>query len=123
MGFFGLLALILASLGLYGLVSFGASRRTREVGIRMSLGAEKSSVTRMVIRDGLSPVWIGSGLGLGGALVLARLAERFLIGVSPLDPWTLMGIPLLLAAVSLAAAWMPARRAARVDPVRALRMD
>jgi predicted permease len=123
MGFFGILALVLASLGLYGLVSFGASRRTREVGVRMSLGAGMASVTRMVVREGLTPVCAGTLLGLCGAVVLARFAGRFLIGVSPLDPTTLLGVPLLLLAVSAVAAWLPARRAARVDPVKALRPE
>lgn len=123
MGFFGVLALTLASLGLYGLVSFAASRRTREVGIRMSLGAGKASVTRMVVREGLGPVWVGALLGLGGAMVLARLAGGYLIGVSPVDPQTLVGVPLLLLTISGVAAWVPARRASRSDPVQALRTE
>ena len=122
-GFFGLLALLLASLGLYGLVSYGASRRTREVGIRMSLGAGEGSVVRMVVRDGMGPVWAGTLFGIIGALVLAQFASGYLIGIGPFDLPTLVGVPLLLLAVSAVAAWIPAHRASRINPVQALRAD
>jgi predicted permease len=123
MGFFGLMALALASLGLYGLVSYRASRRTREVGIRVSLGAGKGSVVRMVVMEGLTPVWTGVLLGWVGAMGLAHLAGGYLIGVGPFDPTTLLGVPTLLVLVSAVAAWVPARRASAINPTQALRTE
>lgn len=119
----GGLALLLAAVGLYGVVSYSASRRTREMGIRISIGADRASVTRMVIGGGLKLVGIGSVVGLVLAFGMVQLASRFLYGVTATDPLTFLGVPALLAAVAALAAYLPARRAGRVDPVTALRSD
>ena len=122
-GAFAALALTLASVGLYGIVSYGVSRRTRELGIRISLGAERSRITRLVMRSGLVSVGVGALVGLVGAVVAARLVERFLIGVGGWDAPTFLAVPLVLAGVAFLAAYLPARRANRVDPIEALRAD
>ncbi len=123
LGAFGLLALILATTGLYGSVAFSVSRRTREMGIRMSLGANAGQVVGMVLRGAMSPVAAGILLGWLLSLGLAQVIRGFLYGISALDPVTFLGVPAVLAAVALAAALVPARRASRVDPVRALRAE
>jgi len=120
---FGGLALLLAVTGLYGVVSYTASRRTREVGIRMAIGAAGRDITGMVLRDGALMVLVGTILGLGLALVVTRVLGRFLHGVGVNDPLTFVVIPVVLATVALLAAWLPARRAARLDPVRALHSE
>jgi len=119
----GVLALTLACLGLYGMVSYAVSRRTREIGIRIALGAERSKVIRMVLRSGLVIVGVGAGVGLVGALLVGRLAEQFLYGSGVLDPLAIVSPPLVLALVAGLATYLPARRAARVDPVWALRTE
>lgn len=118
---FGLLALGLACIGLYGVVSFVVSRRTREIGIRMSLGAEAGDVIKMVVRGALGMVVTGVAVGLAATLVLSRLLDWFLIGTSPYDLVTFTVVPFLLLAVAVLAAFLPARRAARVSPLTALR--
>ena len=123
LGIFGVLALLLSSLGLYGVVSFSISRRVREMGIRLSLGAAGGQVTRMVVGQALRVVAVGGALGLLLAVLLVHLVRAFLLGVSPSDPQTLLGIPLLLGIVALLAAYVPARRASRVNPVEALRSE
>jgi predicted permease len=123
LGTFGFLALLLSSIGLYGVVSFSVSRRVREMGIRMSLGADARQVVRMVVGRALGVVVVGGAVGLGLAYVLARLVRVFLLGVAPADPVTLVGVPLLLGSVALVAALIPARRASRVNPVEALRSE
>ncbi len=120
---FGALALALAVTGLYGVVSYTASRRTREVGIRMAMGARPTDITGMVIRNGAGLVAVGIALGLALAFVVTRLLAGFLYGVSVTDPVTFLGIPLLLGGIALLASWIPARRAARLDPMRALRYE
>jgi predicted permease len=120
---FGLLAMGLASIGLYGVVSFAVSRRTREVGIRMSLGADAGEVVGMVIRSAMGMVLVGAAIGLVTTLGLSRLLDWFLIGIGPYDLVTFAAVPLVLCSVALLAAFVPARRAARVNPVRALRCD
>jgi putative ABC transport system permease protein len=120
---FAALALLLAAIGLYGVVSYAVSRRAREVGIRLSLGAEASSIVWMLTGGGMKLVGIGALAGLGASALLARLVSGLLYGVPPLDPVTFFGVPIILAAVALAAAWIPARRATMVDPVAALRSD
>jgi predicted permease len=123
LGVFGVLALMLATIGLYGVVSFSVSQRTREMGIRMSLGADAGSVIRLVMKGALSLVVIGGTAGLAGALALARLLRHLLYEVGPWDPMTILGVPLLLGCVAAVAALIPARRASRVDPVRALKYE
>lgn len=119
----GLLALVLACVGLYGMVSYTVARRTREVGIRMALGAESGSVVAMVMRGGLGVVAVGGVLGLVASVGVGTVLERFLIGVEGLDPLVLGATPLTLFALAALAAWLPARRVSRVDPVRALRSE
>jgi predicted permease len=123
LGFFGVVALVLATVGLYGVVSFSVSRRTREVGIRMSLGADRRAVLAMVVRGALGVVAVGGVAGFALAFGLAQLIRQFLFGIGPEDPLTLIGVPLLLAAVATLAAYLPGRRASRVDPVEALRRE
>lgn len=120
---FGLLALLLASIGLYGVVSYAVATRSREVGIRMALGAEPGGVVRMLMGSGLRLVLIGAGVGLGLAGLMSLLARGLVYGVSPFDPATFLLVPLLLVSVALLAAWIPARRASRVDVVRSLRAE
>jgi predicted permease len=123
LGVFGLLALVLASTGLYGVVAFTVSRRVREVGIRMSLGADSGSVIKMVLKGAMALVLIGGVIGLALTVGLTQLISQFLYGVSGLDPVTFVAVPLVMAAVALLAAFLPARRASRVDPVEALRAE
>ena len=123
LGLFGMLALLLSSIGLYGVVSFSVSRRVREMGIRMSLGADGAHLVRMVVGRALSVVALGGVAGLVVAFFLSRLIQVFLVGVSPADPVTLVGVPLLLGGVALVAALIPALRASRVNPVEALRSE
>jgi macrolide transport system ATP-binding/permease protein len=123
LGVFGLIALVLASTGLYGVVAFTVSRRGREVGIRMSLGADAGSVIRMVLKGAMALVLIGGAIGLTLTVGLTRLISQFLYGVSGTDPITFLGVPLVLAAVALLAAFLPARKASKVDPVVALRSE
>jgi predicted permease len=120
---FGLLALILACIGIYGIMAYTVSRRTNEIGIRMALGAQPGSVLRMVLGAAWWLTMVGILAGLGAAVVMGRLTASMLYGVKPYDPCTLAGAALLLIFVALAASWIPARRAARVDPMQALRNE
>ena len=120
---FGVLALALAAIGLYGVVSHGVSQRTQEIGIRMALGADGARVVRLLVAGGLRLVLVGGVLGLALAFAAARLLGGLLFEVDTLDPLTFVGVPLVLAAAALLAAWLPARRASRVHPVTALRAD
>jgi putative ABC transport system permease protein len=122
-GFFGVLALLLAGLGLYGIVSYMTARRRSEIGIRIALGAASGRVVRMVLGEAGSMVLIGIGVGVGLSFALTRLVASFLYGVAPNDPLTLMSAAMVLIVVAAAAAAAPARRAARSDPVAALRAD
>ncbi len=119
----GSIALVLTCVGLYGLVSYGAARRTREIGIRLALGAPRDSLVKLVVQGGLTLVLVGGGVGIVAALGVSGLLRGFLIGVGPLDPVALLGAPLLLGAVAALAAYLPARRTSRVDPVEALRSE
>ena len=115
------LALVLASVGVYGVVSFGVAQRTREIGLRMALGAGAASVQGMVLKQGLRLVAAGLATGLVLALAAARFLESLLFGVSGRDPLTFAVVPLVLAGVALLACLLPARRAMRLDPIAALR--
>jgi ABC-type antimicrobial peptide transport system permease subunit len=122
-GGFGLLALVLASVGIYGVISYSVTQRTREIGVRMALGAGPAEILGMVLRNGLLLTLAGVGFGLAAGLGLTRLIQSLLFGVSPTDPATFVIVPLLLTAVAALACLIPARRAARVDPIVALRYE
>jgi len=120
---FALLALVLACLGTYGTLAYSVARRTPEIGLRMALGAERSDVVLMMLRDSLGPVAIGVALGLGGALVGARLVQSMLFGIAGQDSATLAVAVVVLVISALIAAWLPSLRASRLDPMSALRCD
>ena len=119
----GGLALLLACIGLYGMVSYGVSRRTREMGIRLALGADRQSVVQLVLRGGLTLVAVGAAVGIALSLGLGQLVERFLLGVGGFDLLALLAAPVVLGVVAVTATYVPARRASRVDPVQALRTE
>jgi ABC-type antimicrobial peptide transport system permease subunit len=122
-GFFGLLALLLACIGLYGVMSYNVARRTHEISVRMALGAQRVDVVRLVMRATMSLVVIGSIAGLGSALATTRLIASLLYGLTPNDPLTIGLAGLLLITVAALAGYLPARRASRVDPMEALRHE
>jgi putative ABC transport system permease protein len=123
LAFFAIAALGLAVLGLYGVISFGVARRSREIGVRLAIGAAPTRVLGMVIREGMALCLTGVGLGLLGALILGRLLAGLVFGVSATDPLTLLAVGGLLAAAAVLASWIPARRATRVDPAVVLRAE
>ncbi|MCG6988889.1 MAG: ABC transporter permease [Gemmatimonadetes bacterium] len=123
LGIAALLALVLGAVGLYGVLSYSVAQRTQEIGVRMALGAERGVVMRMVVRDGARITVIGLLVGLAGAAALTRLLEGILYDVKALDPLTFVGTALLLLAVALLSAYLPARRAAAVDPMESMRME
>jgi ABC-type antimicrobial peptide transport system permease subunit len=126
-GLFGGLALLLASVGLYGLMAFAVVRRTGELGVRMALGAERGAVVRMVLKEALLLVVAGLAIGIPAALLLGRfgasLTAGLLFGLSATDPLTLAGAALVLLSVAAVAAYFPAARASRIDPMHALRAE
>ena len=120
---FAVIAVATAAVGIYGMVSFSVSQRRREIGIRMAVGARRAEILRLVMRNGITLVAWGLALGLGGALGLAGLLKSLLVGVAPDDPGTLAGVSIVLIGVVLAACYLPARRAAAVDPMEVLRHE
>jgi ABC-type antimicrobial peptide transport system permease subunit len=120
-GVFAVVALVLASLGLYGVIAYSVRQRTREFGVRVAFGAEAGDVMRLVFRQGLAVSCAGVVVGLAVALGATRVMRSLLVGVSAWDAPTFLGVPALLVAVAAVATWVPARRATRVDPVEALR--
>jgi putative ABC transport system permease protein len=120
---FGAAALLLAAVGIYAVVAFAVAQRTRELGVRMALGASRGDVRRLVLRYGMTPVVAGLAVGLAAAPAAARGLGALLYGVGPLDPLAYLGAAAFLGVVALAATWMPAERATRVTPMAALRQD
>jgi putative ABC transport system permease protein len=123
LGAFAVLGLLLAAVGVYGVMAYSVSRRAREMGVRMAMGAQSGDVLRMVLREGLKLTAIGVAIGLPASLAVTQLMKTLLYGVSAADPLTFAGVPLLLAVVAMIACWIPARRAARIDPMTALRQE
>jgi ABC-type antimicrobial peptide transport system permease subunit len=123
LGGFAALALLLASIGLYGVLSFAVSQRTREIGLRMALGATRAAVMRMIIARGLALTGVGITIGVLLAWSAMRVMQSLLYGVTAADPMTFATVTILFGTVALAACYLPARRAARLDPSEVLRCD
>jgi len=122
-GFFGITALLLATAGVFGVMAYSVSRRTREIGVRIALGASSGDVLKMILSQGLRTIFIGVAIGIAGSLALTRTVETLLFGVTATDPLTFGGVTLLLVAAALLACFVPARRATKVDPLVALRYE
>ena len=123
LGVFAVIALVLAAVGIYGVISYSVSRRTREIGIRIALGASRTDVLRMVVRQAIVQALAGAAVGLAGALLVSRLMARMLYGVQPTDPITFGGVAIILVLAALFASCVPARRATRIEPMIALRNE
>jgi ABC-type antimicrobial peptide transport system permease subunit len=123
LGIAGAMALLLGTVGLYGVLAYSVSQRTREIGIRMALGAQRKDVMRLFLGEGMFVVVIGLAIGLAGSLTLTRFLSSLLFGVTATDPLTFASVSVVLAIVALAACHIPARRAIRVDPMVALRCE
>jgi putative ABC transport system permease protein len=123
LGFFGAFSLLLAAVGIYGVISYSVGQQTREIGIRMALGARRESVFRAVLGHGLRLASVGIGLGVVAALGVGRMLTSYLYDVKSYDPVTFIAVALVLAAVAVLAGLVPARRAASIDPMQALRTE
>jgi ABC-type antimicrobial peptide transport system permease subunit len=120
---FGVLAVVIGGVGVYSLIAYIVSWRTREIGIRLALGAQRWQIMRGIVRQSLALALGGSAAGLAGAALVAQLLRGFLFGVKAVDPVTFCAVPVLMTLLALTAAWVPARRAASVDPIKTLRME
>jgi len=120
---FGAVALVLAAIGIYGLMAYSVEQRTQEMGIRMALGADRSTIRKLVVWQGMRLALVGVVLGIGAAFGLTRLIASFLFGVKSWDPFVFVAVPIILSAVALLAVWLPATRAAKLDPMQALRVE
>jgi len=123
MAILGLIALVLASVGIYGVMSYSVGERTHEIGVRMAMGATSKDVQRLILRNGIFLTIVGMAIGLPLALGLAYTLSSLLFGVKAADPFAFVGLPLLLAGVATVACYLPARRAVRMDPLTALRYE
>jgi ABC-type antimicrobial peptide transport system permease subunit len=117
------MGLLISTIGIYGVISFTVARQTHEIGVRMALGARRGQVLGMVLKRALALTLTGSAIGLAVALALSQAASSLLYGISPRDPLTLATVPVLLVLIAMLAGWLPARRAAALDPLRALRYE
>src|SRR5579875_3149500 len=120
---FGILAVIIGSMGVYSVIAYIVSWRTKEIGIRLALGAQRWLIVRQILTRSIALAIAGSALGIIAAGIVARLLRSFLFGVSPLDPVTFLCVPVLMVLLAVAAAWIPARRAAGIQPIEALRVE
>jgi putative ABC transport system permease protein len=118
---FGLLAVMIAAVGIAGVLAFSVSTRTNEIGIRMSLGADSSRVQRMILREGGTLLAVGLALGIAGAFFAARLIRGLLFGIAPYDPPTLVAVAVMMVAIGIVACWLPALRASKIDPAITMR--
>jgi len=123
LGGFSLAALLLAAIGIYGVLAYSVTQRTREIGVRVALGAEPGTIIRLILSSGARMVMVGSLVGLAAALALSGVLKSLLYGIGPRDPLTFLAAPVVLATVALMAAYLPARRASRVSPMEALRTE
>jgi hypothetical protein len=123
LGIAGAMALLLGAVGLYGVIAYSVAQRTREIGIRIALGAQRRDVVRLFLGEGVSFIWLGLGIGLAGSLAVTRLLSSLLFGVTATDPFTFASVAVSLTLISICACLIPARRACRVDPMVALKSE